>query len=264
LYMATPAVLTEAQVDRFLVRNFDEATALQERQIPDGSMFKVQPGSSLAGDDRASDPYQVSHGVTVAIGTAVEHVHAVKALIMDARVMHPAAPFTLLRAAIEAGSTAAWLIGPTSRRERVIRRLQQVLRDAQDGDRAARELGLAPTKPLAVREAELADMARRVMGDPSFRLKPAEMTPIVKFAQDASGSTLKVLTSWRVCAGFSHGRLWATLSMLDREVVEKLDSRVVYLRVRNSKERVLWALSVAMDLVRFAASQYERRRVRHY
>ncbi|MGH9250868.1 MAG: hypothetical protein ACRD0W_15285 [Acidimicrobiales bacterium] len=125
--MDEPTRLTDEQVSGALVEIFRDVAQTKER-IADRSLFgQVQPGSSLAGDDRAAYPYQLSHGVDAAIGIAVDHLDAVRALIMDAMVMHPYAPFTITRAAIEAGSTAVWLLGPSSRRERVVRRCQQML-----------------------------------------------------------------------------------------------------------------------------------------
>ena len=40
--------------------------------------FPVSPGSSLAGDDKASNPYQVSHAVQMCLVAGVDHLHAVK------------------------------------------------------------------------------------------------------------------------------------------------------------------------------------------
>ena len=60
---------------------------------------------------------------------------------MGARVLHPHAPFTVTRAAIEAGAIVGWLLGPRSRSDRVVRRCRQALQDAADGDAAAAEIG---------------------------------------------------------------------------------------------------------------------------
>src|SRR4051794_32587057 len=58
-------------------------------------------GSSLAKDDEATDPYQMSHAATGALLSAVDHLDAFRALLQDAGVLHARAPFTLLRAALE-------------------------------------------------------------------------------------------------------------------------------------------------------------------
>lgn len=45
-------------------------------QRGDRERFAVQPGSALAGDNRATAPYQLSHAAVAAMGHSVEHLHA--------------------------------------------------------------------------------------------------------------------------------------------------------------------------------------------
>lgn len=47
--------------------------------------FTVEPGSALAGDDRATAPHQLSHVAVAAMGHSVEHLQAIRALIVVAR-----------------------------------------------------------------------------------------------------------------------------------------------------------------------------------
>ncbi|MDT5076787.1 MAG: hypothetical protein QOJ80_1424 [Mycobacterium sp.] len=55
-------------------------------RINDPMDFAVSSGSSLAGDDRASDPYQVPHAEQMCIVAGVDHLHAVKSLLIDLNV----------------------------------------------------------------------------------------------------------------------------------------------------------------------------------
>jgi hypothetical protein len=71
--------------------------------------LSVQPGSALAGDDRHSNPYQVSHVAIQGIASALDHLHSLRMLIQKAESLHAFAPFTLNRAAIEGGAFAVWL-----------------------------------------------------------------------------------------------------------------------------------------------------------
>lgn len=257
--------LPEDIIDRGLLQAFDVAGALQRRlleQQPYG--FDVSSRSSLGADDRASNPYQVSHGVTAALVAATEHIDAVRALLLDAQLLHPSAPFTLIRAAIENAATAVWLLVGPSRPERVVRRLRQVLRDAMDGNAAAVEFGLKPGRPVETRKRELLSMARKVRGDAAYKLRPSETTEIVRSAEAAVRSKVNVMTAWRACAGFSHGRLWPTLSVLDREVeATDASTNVRHVRVTNSKDRVLWALKAAQDVLDTAAKRLDQQRVPH-
>jgi hypothetical protein len=106
-----------------------------------------EPGSSLAGDDKAASPYHLSHGVLSAASAAAEHLHAVRVLINEAKVLHPTAPFTLLHGAIETASAGVWLLSTPTRATRVARRLGQVAKDAKDADTATRGMGLTTARP---------------------------------------------------------------------------------------------------------------------
>jgi len=71
---------------------------------------EVQPGSELGEDDRATDYLHVSHMVTTSLIHAVDHLHALRTLLVDARVLHTSADFTLIRSGLENAATAVWLM----------------------------------------------------------------------------------------------------------------------------------------------------------
>lgn len=50
-------------------------------------------------------------------------------------------------------------------------------------------------------------------------------------------------------ARFAHGRLWSTLTILPREVVERSATGDVQLRVTNSLDRLIWAAWPALDVI---------------
>jgi hypothetical protein len=102
------------------------------------------PGSSLSADDAATAPYQLSHMVGGALLSAVDHFDAFRALVVDAQVVHARAPYTLLRAALENASVAVWLLAPSSRDERILRRLRLQWIDSRDGERAQVLFGVLP------------------------------------------------------------------------------------------------------------------------
>jgi len=49
---------------------------------------EAEPGSALAGDTAKSSKHQVSHAAWNGITHAVDQLHALKTLIVDARVVH--------------------------------------------------------------------------------------------------------------------------------------------------------------------------------
>jgi hypothetical protein len=246
--------LTENEVQEQLRRVFRQ-TARQSQEIGMLVGADLGPGSALVGDDRASNPYKVSQSALRALSIATEHLHAFEALIVEAGYLHLSAPFTLIRASIETASSAVWLLEPTSRSERVLRSLRVGVGDAIDGDRVATELGLPVNRPLAERRAQVDTLARRV-GHVGV-VRPATSTEIVRAASAAAGSALDVLAAWRTCSGFAHGRVWAMLSVLDRE--EQLpgsSSGDVLLKVTSSLDRVLWPAWAASDVIEHGLDRY--------
>src|SRR5664280_729150 len=97
---------------------------------------EVEAGSPLAGAARWSPDLQVAHAAWSAVTQAVDHLHALKSLVADARVVHTHAPFTLLRSATENAATAVWLLEPGSRTERVRRRLKLAYHEAKESGNA--------------------------------------------------------------------------------------------------------------------------------
>ncbi len=223
------------------------------------------PSSPLAGDDRTAHPHKVSQAAYRALGTATEHLAALRALVLQAKMLHPTAPYTLNRAAIETGAAAVWLLAPTTRPPRVIRSLQLTVGDAIDADTVASETGLPMRRPLEERRAEIDQLAQTIRGGALTRLPRASSSSIVRAADAACSSPVGVLTAWRVCSGFAHGRLWATLAVLQRdEVVDLPAPGDVGLRVTNSLDRLIWATMAAVDVVDTGLRLYRKRAASPY
>ena len=183
------------------------------------------PGSSLRGDDSAVHPYEISHAVHGALVSAVDHLDALRALIADAHVLHARTPFTLMRAALENSSTAVWLLGPSSRDERILRRLRLAWADSLDLENAAQQIGQQPPLSRAgwKTKLEAVGQARGMTGAQVAAItgRPPSYTSIVESAgNEARTDGLTGDTSlfcWRVASGIAHARLWASLSsVLDR------------------------------------------------
>ncbi|TYC95861.1 hypothetical protein FQ377_14570 [Arthrobacter echini] len=68
------------------------------------------PGSLLDVIDGLTEPLQASHLLGYLLHTAVDHLHALKAQLVEAKSQHTFAPYTLIRGAIEASSTALWIL----------------------------------------------------------------------------------------------------------------------------------------------------------
>lgn len=193
-------------------------------------------------------PHGLSHAVVRQLQAAVDHLDAVRVLIVEAQKIHNAAPFTLTRGALETAAAAVWMLSPSNRKERVLHCLRHMVRDAIDADQAATGMGLTTHKPLAQRRAEINERAREITGLPNLKVGPETSTNIVKVADAAAGLTLDALSAWRACSGFAHGRLWATLSVLEKEELPGAEDGMHRLRVTTPLDRVFWVVLAATDL----------------
>ena len=169
--------------------------------------FPVLAGSSLAGDDTAASPYQVSHVLRLCLTAAVDHLHAAKVLVVDKRVIHVAAPASLARGALETLAAAYWIVGPAQRDERITRALRWHAKNIQDADNAVGSLQLSGHQPLEQKLTKLDSVAAKRGLDPKIVRGGYTSTETMKFAEaHAPDLPLGVVLPWRICSGFAHGR----------------------------------------------------------
>jgi hypothetical protein len=227
-------------------------------------------GSSLRGDDDAAHPYEISYAVHGALVSAVDHLDALRALVADAHVVHARATFTLMRAAIENAATAVWLLGPSSRDERILRRLRLAWADSRDLEKAVLRAGQQPplskqgwkTKLETVAQARSmasAQIATITRDQPTF-------TSIVEAAgSDAGPEGLDsdlALVCWMVASGMAHARLWAALSsVLDRTDVPGASTPATKVMRLSASDTALAAIAqVATSMTAAGWRLYDQRR----
>ncbi len=142
---------------------------MMQRVGTDGE-FGLAPGSSLAGDDQASAPYQLSHAVRACLMAATDHLHAAKVVVVDQGTVHVAAPSSLARGALETLFAAYWMLHPVSRDERVTRALRWQAQNMRDAGKAVRARNLAGHLSLDDKLASLdrssSEARSRPEGDP--------------------------------------------------------------------------------------------------
>ncbi len=226
---------------------------------------EIEPGSPLAGDARKSPEHQVAHGAWMGVVHAVDHLHAVKTLIADARVVHPHATYTLLRSAMENAATAMWLLEPPPRPERLRRRLKLAHHEAWESSQVRKVL---PTDaPVGKRSPQermdaVRDLARSLHLDPSDVSGRFSYESVVRSAGEASklGADLSALL-WRLCSGFAHGRYWASLSFLERtEIARAGESGVLDVRLSSDVDQVLTVAQAPFLFTSTALRLYDQRR----
>ncbi|HXD25368.1 MAG TPA: hypothetical protein VN609_05515, partial [Propionibacteriaceae bacterium] len=126
-------------------------------RIQDPDDFPIYTNSELAGDDAVSTPYQVSHSARWCLNAGVEHLHALKSLVIDTGRIHSTAPYSLIRGAFENCAAGYWILHPTTRSLRVEHGLRWWAKNFRDqskaGKTAARPIGkLAQPRLTAIME----------------------------------------------------------------------------------------------------------------
>ncbi|WP_131811368.1 hypothetical protein [Mycolicibacterium monacense] len=232
-------------------------------RINDPSDFAVSAGSSLAGDDRASNPYQVSHAVQMCIVAGVDHLHAMKSLLMDLGVLHSAAPFTLVRGALEVLSSAYWILHPPQRNVRVERVLRWHAKNFHDQHPALESLNLSDSSARAAKYARLGEIAER-RGIPTKDVTGGyRSTDAVEYAE-TNAHRAKPLLSWRMCSGYAHGRPWVYLGMADKEMFEETgESGVLNAKITSDPGKLLYPALHANHLLNDVVALVERRATNH-
>src|SRR5512132_3374185 len=191
---------------------------------------EVEPGSPLAGDARKSKSLQVAHAAWAGVVHSVDHLHALRALLIQAQVLNLGAPYTLARSAMENAATAVWLLEPAQRSERLRRRLKLAHYEAREegklhqllpakalkGKRSAQDR-MAAIRDLAV---QLGLDASDVAGQFSWEqvIKAAAKTTLPdddKLDPDKLSREELAAVMWRLCSAFAHGRTWAWTSWLE-------------------------------------------------
>lgn len=140
-----------------LGHNLAKCLLLQTRWEEQGWAAPLS-GSVRAADDAALNPYQLSHAVRTATGSSLDHFLALQALVAAGQI-HMAAPFTLVRAALENASLALWLVAPNEQADRFRRRLLLELDDATDSNTAVSLTSVVPPATLEQRRSGVMDIA---------------------------------------------------------------------------------------------------------
>ncbi len=229
-----------------------------ERVGTDGD-FPVATGSSLALDDAAADPYQVSHVIRMCLTAGTDHLHAAKVLVVDKQIVHVASPASLARGALETLAAAYWVLQPAQRNERVTRSLRWHAKNMKDAETAVGHLNLPRHILLETKLAKLDAVAGKLSLDTKQIRRGYTSTEAVQCADDyAPTLPLGVTLPWRVCSGFAHGRPWAFLGVSDLEVTDTGEGDVVGVRLTSNLAKALYPSLAAIQLLERLLQLYER------
>lgn len=152
-------------------------------------------GSSIAGDDMATTPFQTSHTVVTALTMATENIRALhKLLLVDDQLVVPMyAHYPVMRSILEAASLAKWILRPVERRERVLRSLRARAEDITQ-DHSLRKHEIATLRSMDVIGADTDAWNRQI--------EEAEASSALRYAEDQK--KIRDLTQ-------RHGLSWQTV-----------------------------------------------------
>ena len=266
---ATPVVndMIDPAVGQELIKVFGRvddwfARSQQEQDSP-------VPGSSLAGDDKATDRYPVSAAAVGVLLSAVNHIHAVRTLIVEAKKVHPNAPLTLLRGALENAATAVWLLAPTSRDTRVLRRLRLEYANAWNEEQARLLAKAQGGRTLDERRQRLQDMARNRGLSPDQLSQVAGRvvgfrTIVREAATDVPGCDPELAEFiWMVCSGIAHAQTWASIAASNLTILGQAAPTVSRVRFTTNDQYLLAAAQITAVMISEGRRHYDRAVVCH-
>jgi hypothetical protein len=196
-----------------LLRLLGQLDGWLARVDPDADRSPLVPGSPASKDDERTHPYELSHAAWHSLSHAVDHLNCLRALLRDAQVIHMYAPYSLVRSALENASAAVWMLQPTSRTERVLRRLRLASNDIRNGERAKQLMGMTGPRSEQERIDEIRGIARRAGADETKAVRGTSYWEIVNAAGNTLGTGVAIIPlAWKLCSGIAHGDLWTTLS----------------------------------------------------
>lgn len=226
---------------------------------PSPDRWPIDPNSSLALDDTATwafDP--ISSQFEGLAHAAMDNLHGVKSMIIDASAIHTFAEYAMVRAGIEAAAMGWWLLAPTTRRERCTRSLRMFWKDACDGSQALSGSNHADDYRERRRD-HLLEVAKRndiAPGDAMARIGTTKVLQELDHRHD-----LGALLVWRAASGMVHGRRWSTFALSD---MEQDDSRrgpdMMHVKITGNTERLAMAYHIACLTLQEAMRLFHLRR----
>jgi hypothetical protein len=252
--------LTDAQISRAWGEISIRANELVARRQA-ALLWPVEHGSQLAGDNTRSNPWRTSDIASAAMGTALDHLHALTTLAVDGAALHAYAPFTLARGCLENAAVALWIVNPKQRNDRIIRALTWYHTEIQDFSRASEGTGVDMSKILAAQIQQLRQTAARCGCDASLLTRPVNSTDVLRYADSVMRHQgVQPLFVWRLCSAFAHGRHWpALVGLVELEQRAADDLNIHSSRRIGSFERLLHPALVGLGVLDLAIRTYERR-----
>lgn len=207
----------------------------------------VAASSALGVADRLTEPFQSSHTVSFNILTAVDHLHALRALLVDAKAQHIFAPYSLVRSAIENAATALWIMTDSHPRAIAVRSLKIEHANHVDVTRAHKTLGLVvdPTRDKLLE----AVITKNGMKRDGIKANPPGFLKIVEEAAAAHDLGKLPGLMWQMCSAATHGRNWSSVILAMMEAEDDMMSKTLSGRLTSDEKAIAQALQIVGPLL---------------
>ncbi|WP_091787536.1 hypothetical protein [Pedococcus dokdonensis] len=244
--------------NQILQRDFQIISDLFEPD-PDPGRWPIHPNSSLAKDDSVTKGFDpISSQFEGLIHSAMDNLHGVKSMIVDAGAIHTFAEYAMIRAGIETSATAWWLLAPASRQERCTRSLRIFWKDACDGGTAL-EGSTAGVQYKERRLTHLKAVAAKAGIEEGAAKRHPSATGVLRELDERHG--LAALLVWRASSGMVHGRRWSTFALSDLEHHDSLRSPdMVHVRITGNMDRLAMSYHIGCLVLQEAMRLFHMRR----
>jgi hypothetical protein len=236
----------------------------------DSKQVNVESGSSFAGDDAKTHPFDLSQGVAQSIAAAVDHLHCLRMALTgtgdNALRLHTYAPFTLLRATVENAAIAVWVMSASRRNERILRHIRHQLTSFK---KLKKTLALAGDTDATItneRENSLLDIADACGIDRAQATKEVTATEMMRSASGATGFNTDemdlMLTFWKISSAVAHGDR-GYLPIFDQEVGAQVRPGVSSVRITAPTNWILSGSRGAVAMITAARRLAAQRGTSH-
>ena len=261
--------MTTPEEEHAMINELMKVLRISEEWIG-AKVLTVESGSSFAGDDAKTHPYDLSQGVAQSIAVAVDHLHCFRMALTgtgdNVLRLHTYAPLTLLRGAVENAAIAVWIMTGSNREGRIVRHFRHELTSIKKLKKLLALAGETVAPGTHERENRILSLVDSFGINQAKVTKEVTATEMVRSASETAGfkdpEMDLILAFWKICSAIAHGDR-GYLHLFEHEVVGRLRPGVSSVIVTAPTDWVLSGSRAAVAMIKVAKSLAEQRAALH-
>lgn len=212
-------------------------------------------GSRFEDDDQLKPTDPPSEQVINLLRSGLDHLHAVAdAVGEDGKGPRPLAPYTLIRASIEASSLAAWLMMPGTKDARLKKSIRLSIANRRSTEVYSKKYDLGD-KVSKWFKSEMSATKDQRPGTKNMKLDanfPKSTDLILETDKYLNFSGLAGIDAWRACSGIAHSNgqfagAAVTRTATDVSVVVTIKATTLYMMLEPAKQYFEFSLRMAEE-----------------